>query len=77
MRTGGQLSLVEQSLLRIIFSSSPDSPGDPAQGLQDVEETAGGDTDDEQTKGEHEVIHGQRLCLVFFLRGEEHLQGKL
>ena len=68
--TGGQLPLVEQSL-RICFIS----PGEPAKGLTKVEEEAGGDADDVETEGEHEVIHSQRLRLVFLLRGQEHLAG--
>ena len=57
--------------------SSLGSPGQPAQGLQHVEETAGGDTDHVETEGEYEDIQGQRLGLVLFLRGQEHLQETL
>ena len=61
----------------IIIIIIPISPQDEtAQSLPNVEETAGADTDDEEAEGEDEMVHGERLSLVFLLGREEHLPGK-
>ena len=61
-------------IISIICFSPQDETG---QSLPNVEETAGADTDDEEAEGKDEVVHGERLSLVFLLGREEHLPGKV